>query len=324
MRIFFAILALTVAATGQNTPTRIPPDEAAKHLIKQAPTHYPYLAEAANIQGVVLLEITIDESGKASVRRLVAGHPMLAPDAMSTVNLWKYQPFEVDGKPAAVLTFVAVSYGGKPKENEVANHSATTFAHNFWTSEDTAQAALAKGDYVAAEQQLNTARDALATVPEVGLRYSEERWRFMISMGRLAMGRQKYEEAEPHYKQALELRQKGDKDAPELAATFADLARLYTEEKRYDLARDHANRSIDIYQKDFKKAGSSHPDTQAFYGRAIAYQSWMLSKLALQQNDSLEAAKQCRMVLDFQSYLAAADHDSVVSACEGAVKKSAP
>jgi hypothetical protein len=50
----------------------------------------------------------------------------------------------------------------------------------------------------------------------------------------------------------------------------------------------------------------------------------MLSKLALQQNNHIEAAKQCRTVLDFQAFLGTVDHDSFVSTCEQAIKNPTP
>jgi tetratricopeptide (TPR) repeat protein len=323
MRLIVVALALALAAFGQTTTRRIPPDEAAKHLVKKAAATYPSLAEAARIQVNIILEVSIDESGAASVRRFVTGHPMLAPAAIESANRWKYQPFEVDGKPASVVTLVMVTFGNPGKEHDAAARAEMLFQDSFWTMEESAQAALGQRDYTGAEQQLNRARDVLAPVSD-GRRHESERWQWMISMGRLAMAQQKDDDAEQYYKKALELRQNGDKDAPEIAATLADLGRLYAEEKRYDLARDHATRSVAIYQKNFKRVGSSQPGAREVYGRAIAYQSWMLSKIALQQNDLIEAGKQCRTVLDFQTFLGAADHASFVSACEQAIKNPTP
>jgi tetratricopeptide (TPR) repeat protein len=314
MRLTFAVLALSLAALGQITPKRIPPDEAAKHLDKKAPATYPPLAEMARIQGHIILEVWIDESGAASVRRLVTGHPMLAPAAIESVNRSRYQPFEEDGKLVTVATLVMVTFGNPGKENDAAARAEMLFQDNFWTAEDSAEAALGQKDYTGAEQQLNKARDVLAPVSD-GRWHEPERWQLMISMGRLAMAQKKNEEAEQYYKKALELRQSGDKDAPEIAETLGDLGRLYAEEKRYDLARDHATRSVAIYEKNLKRVGSKAPKAAGVYGRAIASQSWMLSRIASQQNDQTEAAKQCRRVLDFQNFLSAADHDSFVSAC---------
>jgi TonB family protein len=319
MRRVLLVLALGLAAFGQTTPKRILPDEAAKHLVQKASANYSPMAAAAHIQGNVILEISVDESGAASVRRLVTGHPMLVPAAIECVNQWKYQPFEVEGKAATVVTLVIVTFGNPGKENDAAARAELLFQENFWTAEESAQAALGKEDYAGAEQQLNRARDVLAPVSD-GRRHEAERWQLMILMGRLANAQQKYDEAEQCYKKALDLCQKSDKDAPEMALTLADLGRLYSEEKRYDLARENATRSVAIYQKNFKRVGSSNPGTQEAYGRAIAYQSWMLSKIALQQNDRIEANKQCRTVLDFRTFLGTTDLESFVSVCEQAIK----
>jgi TonB family protein len=317
MRRIIAVLVLGFAAFGQTMPKRIPPDEAVKHLVKKAPVTYPPMAEAARIQGNIILEVSIDESGAASVRRIVTGHPMLAPAAIESVNRWRYQPFEVDGKPTKVVTLVMVTFGQPWWQNEAADRAEMLFQDNFWTAEESAQAALDKGDYAGAQQQLNKERDALAKRSDSS--HELERWQAMISMGRLAMAQQKYDEAEQHYKQAEKLRQSGDKNSPEMAATLADLGKLYADEKRYDLAHNRATRSVAIYQKNFKKVKTGHSSAREIYGRAIAYQSWMLSKIALQQNDRIEVGKQCRTVLDFQTFLDTADHDSFVSACEQSI-----
>ncbi len=312
MRLTLAFLTLALTAFGQITPKRIPPDEAAKHLAKKASATYPPLAEAARIQGNIILEVMIDETGVTSVHRLITGHPLLAPAAIESANRWIYQPFQVDGKPATVVTLVMITFGSPGKENDAEARAEMLFQNDFWTAEGSAQAALVQRDYTSAEQQLNKARDLLAPV-EDGRRHAVERWQLMISMGRLAMAQKKDDEAEQCYKKALELRQNGDKDAPEMAVTLAALGSLYAEEKHYDLARDHANRSIAVYRKNLKRAGA--PGAREAYSRAIAYESWMLSRIALQQNNQIEEGKQCRVVLDFQASLDAADHDSFVSAC---------
>ena len=130
--------ALALAVFGQTMPKRIPPDEAAKHLISSPSPVYPPLARAASIQGKVILEVSIDESGAASVRRLVSGHPMLAPAAIESVNRWKYQPFEVDDKPATVVTLVMVTFGNPGKENDAAARAEMLFQDKVWTAEESA------------------------------------------------------------------------------------------------------------------------------------------------------------------------------------------
>ena len=317
-RVALLLVTLTIVASGQTMLTRIPPEEAAKHLIKKPSPNYPQLAEVGRITGNVILQISIDDSGTASVQRAISGHPLLVPAAIDAANHWKYHPFEVDGKPATVVTVVMVTFGNA-MTHEAEDRAEMLFQHDFWTAEESAQAALAKGDYPRSEEQLNKVRELVST-HSVGLRNVPERWQWMTTMGHLRMLQQKYDEAEEYYRKALALYQNGDRDAPELAASLADLGKLFAEEKRFDLAHDHVVRSVAIYQKTFKKVGSHNPGAQQVYGRAIAYQAWMLSKLASQRNDPADADKQCHTVLEFQSFLSTTDRESFVSACEQMIK----
>ena len=124
------------------------------------------MAERAHIQGNVILEVRIDESGAASVRRLVTGHPMLAAAAIECANRWRYQPFEVDGKPATVVTLIMVTIGNPGKENDAAARAEMLFQDSFSAAEESAETALDQRDYTSAEHQLNRARDVLAPVSD--------------------------------------------------------------------------------------------------------------------------------------------------------------
>jgi TonB family protein len=307
-------LAASISLFGQTRPTRIPADAAGEHLVIKSDPVYPPLADLTHITGDVLLEVAIDESGKPAVRRIISGHPLFQIPAVDAVNSWKYKPFELEGKPTAVVTVVVVSFHSTGKQ-ETQERAEMLFQFDFWTAEDAAVAMLAKRDYAAAGQLLNRASGLLAPVSD-GRHHVPERWEWMMSMGNLHLALQKYDESEQYYKKALALSPTGEKDAPEIAATLASLADLYAEEKRFDLARDHAVRSVAIYQKNFKRAGSGNPGPRQTYGRAIVYQSWTLSRLALEQNKKAEASKNCGIVLEFQAYLNAADHDSFVPSCQ--------
>jgi TonB family protein len=304
-------------------PTRIPPDEAKKHLIDKIPPTYPQSARAALIAGNVILQINISATGAASVYRVVTGHALLVPAAVEAVNHWKYQPFEIDGKPAPVVTVVIITFSNSVNVVEAGDERAEIlFQNDFWTAVESAQSAFGRGDYVDAEEQLKKANDLLST-DKVSVRHVTERWQWMTTMGQLRMQQQKYAEAGEYHKKALALYEKRDKDAPELAASLGNLGRVYVEEKQFDLAHDQMARSIAIYESNFKRAGSSNPGAQHAYGRAIAYQAETLWKLAKQRNDQADADKQCHTVLDFQDFLNVTDRASFVSGCQQSVN-SAP
>ncbi len=311
------ITALSMTAFGQTVLPRVAPDEATQHLLNKITPNYPPEAELAHIQGNVILEIGIDESGVAVTRRLISGHPLLVPAAIEAVRRSKFRPFEVNGKPAPVITIAVLTFGN-PKNNESVTSNELFFQENFWSAEESAQAALAKGNYSDAEQHLNKARDLLSPALESGP-HLIERWRWATDMGDLCRAQKKYQEAEQNYKRALDLRPGNDKNAPEMAETLESFSRLYVEEKRYDLARDEATRSVAIYQNNFKRADSHDQIARKSFGRAIAYQSWMLLSLAVQANESAEIKKQCQAVLEFQTFLDATDQAAFVPACQTAV-----
>lgn len=318
LRLILLCIALTITASGQTMPVRIAPEEAENHLIKKPAPAYPPLAEQTRISGVVILQISIDETGAASVQRFITGHPLLAQAAIDAVRQWKYQPFEIDGKPASVVTLVMVPFGNTGTQ-EANGRAVMLFQHEFWTAVDSARAALGRGDYAGSEEQLNRAQ-ALFQKESVGMVNVTEHWQWMTTMGYLRMQQQKYEEAEEYFREALALYDRRDKDAPEVASSLADLGRLFAEEKRFDLAREQVVRSIAIYQKNFKKAGPGNPGARQVYGQAIAYQAWMLRKLASERNNPVDADIQCRTVVEFQSFLGTTDRESFVSACQQSIK----
>lgn len=320
MRRVAVLLLLTVTAFAQAV-TRIPPDDAAKHLIKGPQPKYPELAEAARIQGNVILQIRIDESGTASVLRLVQGHPMLAPAAIEAVKAWKYQPFEIDGKAAQVNTVVMVTFGN-PGNHASADRAEMVLQDSFWTAEEAADAALNKGDYAHADELGNQAWSLVSADKDL---HGAERWQCLTTMWRVSMLQQKNEQAEQYYKKALALHENKweDKDSPDIAVSLANLAALFAEEKKFDLAREHAARSFAIFQKNFKKAGSGSAGPRQAYGRGAAQESRLLVEIAQERNDPADMDKQCHVTLDWQSFLSPSEQNSLASACQQATGKPA-
>jgi len=315
-----AVLALLIASALAQTaqpPIRVSPDEAARHLIKGDPPQYPPAAEAGRIQGIVLFEIGIDESGGATVRSLITGHPMLVSAAARAVNGWKYQPFDSDGRPVPVITFVAVGFGDLAKDGGAVGRADVLYLEACRAALDTASAALAKGDYAEAEKQLTKAKQLDPPhdphVPNVG-----ESWQWTTTMGRLRMGQQRFDEAEEFLKKAIAQSQNKalDKDAPQLAASFGNLGLLYLQEKKSGPARENIVRSVAIYQKNFRKAGSGNPTGREAYGQAIAYQTLALINLARQEKNAGDIDTECRTIEEFQEFLRPPDRSSLVSSCE--------
>jgi len=311
-----SFVLLSAAALAQGPATRVAPDEAAKHVAKAPNPDYPPLAQQARIQGNVILEVWINEAGKTLNISLVGGHPMLASAAIEAVRKWKYQPFTVDGKPAMVKTFVMVNFGG-PSNHEADDRAELKFQDDFWTSDESAEHAIAKGDFSHAEERLKRDKDLVSA--DKGMQHIQERWQWMTSMGQLRLAQRKYDEAEQFYKDALALRENTPegKETFGIAASLANLAKFFVAENKLDLARDHAAQSFAIFQKLFKSVAADNGVRQIYGGNA-ARESWLLLKLAQERKDTAGIAQQCRAMADFKDYLSATERDSFASACQPA------
>jgi TonB family protein len=86
---------------GTVTPTKI----------KDVSAIYPPVARNAAVQGVVGLELTINEQGNVTNARVTRGvHPLLDASAVIAARQWKYAPTVVEGKPVPVTTNVTVTF----------------------------------------------------------------------------------------------------------------------------------------------------------------------------------------------------------------------
>jgi TonB family protein len=322
LRMKWVILVLVFATStlGQTTLPRVSSEEAVKHLVSSSPPVYPPLAQQTRISGDVLLEIVVTADGKTSLRHVISGHPLLIQAAIDAVQTWRFQPFIVDGNPAAVVTAVIVPIGNAANQT-AADQVELRFQYDFWTTESLARGALAKGDFSGAEAQLRKAQEFLAAFSGEG-RNNPERLQYFMDSGDLSRAQQKFDEAEQNYRKGLELAQKGNPEGPDVAAVLARLASLYAQEKRYELARDNFSHSITIYRKILKRIGSNNPGARQVYGAAIANESWMLSEIERTTNNQTEVVNQCRTVVEFQEFLGAADRDSILSGCQKAIADS--
>jgi TonB family protein len=64
---------------------------------------YPSMAKAAHIQGVVIVEVTLDEEGDVLTARTLQGHPLLKDGAEKAALGWKFTPTSLNGMPVRVV-----------------------------------------------------------------------------------------------------------------------------------------------------------------------------------------------------------------------------
>ena len=71
---------------------------------------YPSLALAARVQGTVILQAVIDESGTVRELRVLRGHPLLDDAAMQAVAKWRFTPTLLNGTTVPVVMTVTVTF----------------------------------------------------------------------------------------------------------------------------------------------------------------------------------------------------------------------
>jgi protein TonB len=71
---------------------------------------YPSDAKRAHIEGRVVLEATISDSGKVEDLCVSQGPAMLQEASVDAVKTWRYKPFEVNGHPVEGKTIINVDF----------------------------------------------------------------------------------------------------------------------------------------------------------------------------------------------------------------------
>ena len=78
--------------------------------LKDVPPVYPTLAKESRVQGVVILEARIDESGNVSDTRVLRSIPLLDQAAIDAVKQWQYTPTLMNGVAVPVIMTVTVNF----------------------------------------------------------------------------------------------------------------------------------------------------------------------------------------------------------------------
>jgi len=97
-------------AAGPKVPVRVGGDVKPPRLLFGPEPEYPFLAKQARLTGVVVIEAVIDEHGDVKGMRVISGHPILIPAALSAVSKRRYEPTVLDGEPTPIDLRVEVSF----------------------------------------------------------------------------------------------------------------------------------------------------------------------------------------------------------------------
>ena len=71
---------------------------------------YPEDAQAAKVQGVVIMEARIERDGSVSRARVLKSIPMLDDAAVEAVRQWEFTPTLMNGAPVPIMMTVTVNF----------------------------------------------------------------------------------------------------------------------------------------------------------------------------------------------------------------------
>jgi TonB family protein len=98
------------AASVAHPQLRVPSREMQQRIAYQVTPVYPEPARQAGVQGTVVLDTVVNPDGAVAQMKVVSGPEVLSQAAMDAVRWWRYEPYLVNGRPAAVETTVAVDF----------------------------------------------------------------------------------------------------------------------------------------------------------------------------------------------------------------------
>ena len=110
------------AATAERSRRDTPVDEPVERAVRvggqiKPPTKirnvqpiYPQIAQSARVQGVVVIEATIDPSGKVTETRVLRSIPLLDQAALDAVRKWEYEPTMLNGVAVPLIMTVTVNF----------------------------------------------------------------------------------------------------------------------------------------------------------------------------------------------------------------------
>jgi Ca-activated chloride channel family protein len=71
---------------------------------------YPAAARVAGASGLVVVEVTVDETGKVIAARVVSGHQMLRSAAMAAARQARFAPTKLSGQPVRVIGTITYNF----------------------------------------------------------------------------------------------------------------------------------------------------------------------------------------------------------------------
>lgn len=71
---------------------------------------YPATAKAVNASGIVVVQVTVDESGKVTEATAISGHPLLRAAAVAAARQAQFRPTTLSGRPVKVTGILTYNF----------------------------------------------------------------------------------------------------------------------------------------------------------------------------------------------------------------------
>ena len=78
--------------------------------LKHVDPVYPAIAQSARVQGTVVVEAIVDETGHVAAARVLRSIPLLDAAAGAAVAQWAFEPSFVDGRPTPIVMRTIVGF----------------------------------------------------------------------------------------------------------------------------------------------------------------------------------------------------------------------
>ena len=91
-------------------PVRVGGNIAPPTKVRDVPPTYPPVAQAARVQGVVILEAIIGPAGAVTEVKVLRSVPLLDDAAIAAVQQWQYTPTLLNGVPVPIIMTVTVNF----------------------------------------------------------------------------------------------------------------------------------------------------------------------------------------------------------------------
>jgi protein TonB len=105
------VLGGVIGGTGTGpVPVPIRDYDRPPRLLRQTSPRYPEVAFIKKVQGVVVVELLIDDAGRVARARVIQSVPLLDAAAMATVRQWSFAPAVKHGRPVATLALAPVTF----------------------------------------------------------------------------------------------------------------------------------------------------------------------------------------------------------------------